>query len=279
MLKSVNADPANLEFLILKTDRGWIRDSGPLFIKNQDGIAEVSFMFNGWAKYSDYKKDRKISEFISKRFRFLSFIPEHHGTRVVLEGGAIETNGNGTLIATEECLLDERTQSRNPGFTKKDYEGVFGNYLGITNVIWLGKGIAGDDTHGHVDDLCRFVTSKTLLLVQEKSPGDANYKVLQENRERAQDFRLEDGTKPEVVFLPMPQPVIFKGQRLPASYANFYISNAAVLVPTFDDPNDREALGIIAELIHDRPVIGIHALDLVWGLGTLHCLTHEQPSA
>lgn len=272
-------DLANLEFPILKTDRGWTRDSGPLFVKNQHGIAQVSFKFNGWAKYSDYKKDRKLPEFISKKFCFSNFIPEHDGTHVVLEGGAIDTNGNGTLIATEECLLDEKTQPRNPGFTKQNYEEVFRNYLGVVNVLWLGKGIAGDDTHGHVDDLCRFVNSKTLLLVQEKDFRDENYRALQENRERLQDFKLEDGTKPEAAFLPMPESVFFKGQRLPASYANFYISNAAVLVPTFDDPNDGEALGIIAELIHDRPVIGIHALDLVWGLGTLHCMTREQPSA
>ena len=196
----------------------------------------------------------------------------------MLEGGSIDTNGHGTLITTEECLLDDKTQVRNPGFTKKDYEEVFKIYLGITNVLWLGKGIAGDDTHGHVDDLCRFANMKTLLLVDEKNSKDENYKPLQENKERLQDFKLQDGTKPEVVFLPMTETVIFKGHRLPASYANFYISNAAVLVPTFDDPNDKTALGIIGELFHDRPVIGMHALDLVWGLGAIHCLTHEQPA-
>jgi agmatine deiminase len=262
----------------MKTDRGWTRDAGPLFVKNKDGIAQVDFNFNGWAKYSNYKKDRKLPGFISKKFGVTSVIAEHKGKHVVLEGGAIDTNGHGTLITTEECLLDQKVQTRNPGFTIKDYEEVFGSYLGIRNVFWLGKGIAGDDTHGHVDDLCRFADSRTLLVVQEKNARDENHAAMQENRERLQDFKLEDGSRPEIVFLPMPEPVIFKGQRLPASYANFYISNAAVLVPTFDDPNDREALGIIAELVNDRPVIGIHALDLVWGLGTLHCLTHEEPS-
>jgi agmatine deiminase len=279
VLRSANVSLTNVEFFTLKTDRGWTRDSGPVFVKNQDGIAQVNFKFNGWAKYSDYKKDRKLPEFISREFAMPCFIPEHDGTRVVLEGGAIDTNGKGTLIATEECLLDEQTQPRNPGFSKKDYDELFGNYLGITNVLWLGKGIVGDDTHGHVDDLCRFVNPKTLLLVQEGNPNDENFRVLCENRDRVQDFKLEDGSKPEVAYLPMPERVIFKGQRLPASYANFYISNAAVLVPTFDDPNDRKALGVIAELITDRQVVGIHALDLVWGLGALHCLTHEQPAA
>lgn len=277
VLKSANVDTANVEFFIMKTDRGWTRDSGPQFVRNADGIAQVGFKFNGWAKYPDYKKDCKLPEYISKKLGLRSFIPEHNGRHVVLEGGSIDYNGSGTLITTEECLLDEKTQTRNPGFAKADYESVFRNYLGITNVIWLGKGIAGDDTHGHVDDLCRFVNERTLLLVEEKNPSDDNYRPLAENRERVCDFRLQDGSKPEVAHLPMPQPVIFKGQRLPASYANFYISNAAVLVPTFDDPHDSIALGIIGELINDRPVIGIHALDLVWGLGTLHCLTHEQP--
>ncbi len=277
VLKSANVDVTNVEFFTLKTDRGWTRDSGPQFVKNADGIAQVNFKFNGWAKYSNYRKDRKLPEFISKKLGLTSFIPEYNGRHVVLEGGSIDTNGKGTLITTEECLLDEETQVRNPGFTEEDYKKVFRDYLGITNVLWFGKGIAGDDTHGHVDDLCRFVNAKTLLLVQEKHQRDENYKPLQENKERLQGFRLEDGSKPEAAFLPMPEPVIFKGQRLPASYANFYISNSAVLVPTFDDPNDKTALGIIGELINDRPVIGIHTLDLVWGLGTLHCLTHEQP--
>ena len=204
ILKFSNRDLMKVEFLILKNDRGWTRDFGPMFIKNQDGIAQVNFKFNGWAKYSDYKKDRNLPEFISKKIGLKCFIPVHNGTHVVLEGGAIDTNGNGTLIATEECLLDGKTQTRNPGFTKKGYEEIFKGYLGMTNVLWLGKGIAGDDTHGHVDDVCRFVNSKTLLLVQEGNPRDENYRTLQENKERIGDFKLEDGAKPEVGFLPMP---------------------------------------------------------------------------
>jgi agmatine deiminase len=277
VLKSANGNTANVEFFQFKSDRGWMRDSCPSFLNINNKIELANFRFNGWAKYSDFKKDEKLPDFISRKSLLKNNIVLHEKRHVVLEGGAIDINGRGTLITTEECLLDEQIQTRNPGFTKQDYEDVFHKYLGITNVLWLGKGIAGDDTHGHVDDLCRFVNNKTVVLVNEKNNHDENFKLLSENKERLNGLKLEDGSKIEVVDLPMPQPVIFKGQRLPASYANFYFSNAAVLVPTFNDPNDRIALGILSELIKDRPVIGIHALDLVWGLGTIHCLTHEQP--
>ena len=187
-------------------------------------------------------------------------------------------NGVGTGLTTEECLLDCAVQVRNPGFLSADYESVLQESLGVTNVVWLNKGIAGDDTHGHVDDVCRFVNPTTVVLCQERNSGDANYHVLAENRERLENATLENGTKIEVVPLPMPAPLYFDGRRLPASYANFYIANAAVLVPTFNDPNDRIALGILSELFQDRPVIGIHAVDLAWGFGTLHCLTQQQPA-
>jgi agmatine deiminase len=280
VLKSVDVNFDNIEFYKLKTNRGWIRDSGPAFIKNksESEIAEVNFRFNAWAKYDNFKKDEKLPAFISKKLGLNKIIPTHNGKQVVLEGGSIESNGCGTLLTTEECLMDNKIQVRNTGFTKKDYEEVFSNYLGIKNTIWLGKGIAGDDTHGHVDDLCRFVNKNTVVLVQEINESDPNYAELKENKEKLNNAKLENGSSLNVVDLPMPSPVIFKGERLPASYANFYISNSAVLVPTFNDPNDRIALGILSELISDRPVIGIHAVDLVWGLGTIHCLTHEQPA-
>ena len=278
VLKSANGNTYNVEFFHFKTDRGWMRDSCPAFVSNKNNVELVNFRFNGWAKYPNHKKDEKLPKYISEKLKLKRIIAEYEKRQVVLEGGAIDINGKGTLITTEECLLDGKTQTRNPGFTKNEYENVFRGYLGIKNVIWLGKGIAGDDTHGHVDDLCRFVNKKTVVLVQEKNKHDENYKPLNENKERLQDLKLESGSKVNVVELPMPLPVIFKGQRLPASYANFYFSNAAVLVPTFNDPNDRIVLGILSELIKDRPIIGIHALDLVWGLGTIHCLTHEQPA-
>ncbi len=278
VLKAVDTNLNNIEFYKLKTDRGWMRDSGLTFVKDENGrVSAFHFRFNAWAKYDNYKKDEKLPKFISDKFNLERIKAEHNGRHVVLEGGSIDCNGNGTLLTTEECLMDDKVQVRNPGFSKKDYEEVFRKYLGITNTIWLGKGIAGDDTHGHVDDLCRFVNKNTVVLVRENNPDDANYKNLNENKERLQDAKLEDGSKLNVVYFPMPQPVFFKGERLPASYANFYFSNYAVLVPTFNDANDRVALGILSELITDRPVIGIHCVDLVWGLGTLHCLTHEQP--
>ncbi len=279
VLRSAGADSGNIEFFKLKTNRGWMRDSGPIFIKKRSGdeTALVNFRFNAWAKYDNFTKDEKLPSFISKNSGLEKIIPMHNGRHVVLEGGSIDTNGCGILITTEECLMDDSIQVRNPGFTKNDYQEVFSRYLGIKKTIWLGKGIAGDDTHGHVDDLCRFVNKNTVVLVSEKNESDANYVPLRENKEKLQNVILEDGSHLNVIEIPMPSPVIFKGERLPASYANFYISNHAVLVPTFNDPHDREALGILSELITDRPVIGIHSLDLVWGLGTLHCLTHEHP--
>jgi agmatine deiminase len=197
---------------------------------------------------------------------------------VVLEGGSIDVNGAGTVLTTEECLLDPAVQVRNPGLGRAGYERVFREALGATTTIWLGRGIAGDDTHGHVDDLARFVGPRTIVLCAEDDPSDENHAALAENRERLASARLEDGARPEVIALPMPAPLVFDGRRLPASYANFYICNAAVLVPTFNDPRDRVALGILGELFPDRPVVGIHAVDLVWGLGTLHCLSQQQPA-
>jgi agmatine deiminase len=277
VLKDCDVSLSNVEFYVKKTDRGWLRDSGPMFVKNGNETVAVDFKFNAWSKYDDYKLDDKIPSFISEKTNLKRIVAERKGKQVVLEGGAVDTNGKGTLVTTEECLLDDKVQTRNSGFTKQDYFEVFKKYFGVSNIIWLGKGIVGDDTHGHVDDLCRFVNENTVVLVSEENPKDENYKLLNENKERLQNLHLPSSYKLTVVPLPMPSPQIFKGQRLPASYANFYISNYAVLVPTFNDPNDRIALGILSELFPDRKVIGIHSVDLVWGLGTLHCLTKEQP--
>lgn len=271
-----------VEFFRHATNRSWTRDMGPIFVRRdapRPATAIVRFEFNAWARYRNWQRDRRCPELAAKRLGLPLFPVTHRGRPVVLEGGAIDVNGRGTLLTTEECLLDQAHRVRNPGFTREDMETIFAGQLGATNVLWLGRGIAGDDTHGHVDDLCRFVNPTTVVLAQERDTSDDNYAPLQENRERLQDLRLENGARPTVVPLPMPRPLTFKGQRLPASYANFYIANAAVLVPTFNDPNDRQALGILAELFTDRPVIGIHAVDLVLGLGSLHCLTHEQPRA
>jgi agmatine deiminase len=270
-----------IEFVRIPTNRGWTRDFGPIFLKHEDSQSLVSiarFQFNAWARYPDWQKDNHIPERVAAKFRIPLVSVEQLNRKVVLEGGSIDVNGQGTLLTTEECLLDEHTQVRNPGFSRQDYEEVFRRYLGISQVLWLGKGIAGDDTHGHVDDLCRFVDPYTVVLCQEPNPSDENYHPLAENRERLEGMRCEDGRKIGIVPLPMPAPLYFDGQRLPASYANFYIGNSVVLVPTFNDPNDRVALGILSELFSDRTVVGIHAVDLVWGFGTIHCLTQQQPA-
>jgi agmatine deiminase len=281
VLRRMGVDLARVEFFRFPTDRGWTRDFGPLFLrrtKPRPEIAIARFRFNAWAKYPDWKKDDRIPERVAARLKCRLFRARAGARDVVLEGGSIDVNGCGTLLTTEECLLDPAVQVRNPGLGRAEIEAVLRDQLGTTNVLWLGAGIAGDDTHGHVDDLCRFVNPRTVALCRETDPHDANYRALEENRERLQGMRLEDGTKIEVVDLPMPAPLYFAGRRLPASYANFYVANAAVLVPTFNDPEDRVALGILAELINDRPVVGIHAVDLVWGLGTLHCLTQQEPA-
>jgi len=277
VLAKAAADLARVEFLRLRTNRGWTRDFGPVFVRREGEVAIARFRFNAWAKYPDWKADDRIPELAAKRLKLRAFPVMHAGRGVVLEGGSIDVNGRGTVLTTEECLLDQRVQTRNPGMSREEIEAVLRSALGCTTVLWLGKGIVGDDTHGHVDDLCRFVDPSTVVLCREHDAKDVNYRVLEENHERLQDARVESGEKLTVIDLPMPAPLHFENRRLPASYANFYVANAAVLVPTFNDPNDRVALGILGEVFDDRPVVGIHAVDLVWGLGTLHCLTQQEP--
>ncbi|MBX3439012.1 MAG: agmatine deiminase family protein [Planctomycetaceae bacterium] len=289
-LTRVGVDLTCVEFFVIPTNRGWTRDFGPIFVRRdttpgreQKTIADpqhlaiARFGFNAWAKYPDWQLDARVAEQLAERLGAPLFPIRHEGRDVVLEGGAIDVNGVGTLLTTEECLLDQQVQVRNPGLTREEMETVLCKSLGVRNVIWLSRGIVGDDTHGHVDDLCRFVNRNTVVLAEEPDADDPNHRILEENRERLESARLEDGSRLDVIRLPMPAPLAFDSVRLPASYANFYIANAAVLVPTFNDPHDRIALGILADLFRDRPVIGIHAVDLVWGLGTLHCLTQQEP--
>ncbi|MBI3581677.1 MAG: agmatine deiminase family protein [Nitrospinae bacterium] len=273
VLTSAGASLQNVEFYRIPTDRVWIRDYGPVFVRSGGEIAAVDFRFSGWAKYPNHKRDDRVPRAIAAK----TGVNLIDASDFVLEGGAMDVNGNGTLLTTEECMLDAEVQSRNPGLDAGEIETRLKNQLGATNVLWLGKGVAGDDTHGHVDDLCRFVNKNTVVLCREENPVDANYQPLNENRERLQGMRLEDGSKINTAFLPMPAPVVFNGQRLPASYANFYITNSTVLVPTFNDKNDRLALGVLADFFPGRTVVGIHSVDLVWGLGTIHCLTKQQP--
>jgi agmatine deiminase len=280
VLGKVPIDFGRVAFVRAPTDRCWTRDYFPLGVLNQHGqLGLVKFDFNAWAKYDNWKRDRAVgaraNNYIRPRRWWHALFPRS-GKAVVLEGGSIDVNGRGCLLTTEECLLSKQ-QERNPGATRRDYEAVFAENLGVRKVLWLGRGIAGDDTHGHIDDLARFVGPRTVVTVVEDDPADVNYHPLQENLERLRGMTDQEGSKLEVVPMPMPEPVVFAGQRLPASYANFYIANERVLMPTFNDPADRVALGTLAELFPERTVVGIHAADLVWGLGTLHCLTQQQP--
>jgi agmatine deiminase len=277
MLKLAHVDTDRVSFIVHKTNRSWMRDSGPIIVKNGAQRKALNFNFNGWAKYSNYKLDRhvpqKVSDFLNVPLEQVTY----KGNPVVLEGGAIDVNGKGTLITSEECLLDPKIQVRNQGFTKEDYETIFKEYLGVTNTIWLGDGIKGDDTHGHIDDLARFVDAETIVTVVESDTSDANYAPLQDNLRRLENAVLENGKKPRLVTLPMPKRIDFEGITLPASYANFLILNKAVLVPTFNDARDRDALNILTSVFPDREVIGISAIDLIWGFGTLHCLSQQIP--
>jgi agmatine deiminase len=277
ILKKVGANLSAVDFCRVPTDRGWMRDSGPICVRNSDGdVAYNHFSFNGWAKYPNHKKDALVVEKVNRQLKHRLWQPNHRGRRVVLEGGSIDVNGRGTLLTTEECLLS-KTQERNPGFTREDYAEIFCKYLGVKKVLWLNRGIAGDDTHGHVDDLARFVNATTVVTVVERDKGDENYAPLQENLARLREMTDQDGSALRVETLPMPKAVYFDGQRLPASYANFCIANGLVLVPTFNDENDRMALNKLAELFPDRKVVGIACRDLVLGLGTIHCMTQQQP--
>jgi agmatine deiminase len=241
-------------------------------------ILALNFRFNAWAKYTNYRHDEKIGAQMATTAEAQKIRPHHNNTRVVLEGGSIDVNGEGTLLTTEECLLS-KVQQRNPNMQRKDYEKIFADYLGAPHVIWLGQGIAGDDTHGHIDDLTRFVAPNTVVTVIEPNRKDINQKPLRDNLRRLHSATDQNGKPLNVVELPMPRPVIFEQRRLPASYANFYIANGLVLVPVFNDPNDRIALNTLAQLFPTREVVPIYCGDLVWGLGTLHCMTQQQPSA
>jgi agmatine deiminase len=307
ILKKAGAWLDAITFFRIPTDRGWMRDSGPIAVfptgapisaipsspgqwakgkdiprsartgSPPDKRALLNFAFDGWAKYDDHKKDAKVVQRVNARLNRPLVWPLHKEKRVVLEGGSIDVNGRGTLLTTEECLLS-KVQERNPGFTREDYAEVFREYLGVTNVIWLGKGIAGDDTHGHVDDLARFGDATTVVTVVEEDPAEDNYAPLQENLALLKAAKDEAGEPLRVETLPMPEPVYFAGQRLPASYANFYIANKIVLVPTFNDPADRIALETLARVFPDREIVPIYSRDLVLGLGTIHCMTQQFPS-
>ena len=268
VLRKVGAVMDAVEFFACPTDRVWSRDYGPLFVRNRRGQVGMSaWRFNAWAKYDDWQHDAAVPAFLGKQLGLPMW-----ETGMVLEGGSIDVNGEGALLTTEECLLSP-VQARNPGLSRGAIEKKLRAYLGIERTIWLRNGIAGDDTHGHVDDLARFVASQTVLLATEHDRSDANYEPLRENAAILRESGLH------VVPLPMPRPLVFQGQRLPASYANFYIANGIVLVPTFNDPADRLALNTLARVFPGRTVTGIDCTALIWGLGALHCMTQQQPAA
>lgn len=270
--------PERVRLHDVPTDRVWTRDSGPTVVHDAAGRPQlVHWRFNAWAKYDNHANDAEVGEHVAR----ITGLPRHAPMqptdpveRVVLEGGAIDGNGGGLLLTTEECLLSP-VQERNPGMGRADYERVFAEWLGIRRVIWLGEGCVGDDTHGHVDDIARFVSADTVLVAHEPDPADENHRRSADNLRRL----ATDAPDLRVKTLPYPRPVVMDGVRLPASYANFYVANGTVLVPTFNDPNDRIALDIVAGCFPDRVVTGIHAVDLVWGLGTLHCLSQQEPAS
>jgi agmatine deiminase len=296
-LDRASALSENVHFHRWPTDRVWTRDSGCTFVTGTERAAmgalarpsptkldspsvelvAVKWRFNAWAKYPNYRHDEKIGSLMAEATAARELRPVCSKHRVVLEGGSIDVNGLGTLLTTAECLLS-KVQQRNPGMKRADYEKTFADYLGIRKVIWLGSGISGDDTHGHVDDITRFVAPDTVVTAVESNPDDPNYEPLRENLRRLRAATDQDGNPLAIIQLPMPSPVVFDGRRLPASYGNFYIANGVVLVPVFNDPNDRIALDALADVFPDREVIGIYSGDLIWGFGAMHCMTQQQPA-
>ncbi len=316
ILERADALSENIRFHHWPTNRVWLRDSGCIFLKHQppalgwpdsrdlsgeqgnregheftravkslknsrasapEGQIAVKFRFNAWAKYSNWRFDEKIGSLMAKASHSQEIRPLAMGTRIVLEGGSIDVNGAGTILTTEECLLSKE-QERNPHMVRAHYEKAFADYLGAPHTIWLGRGIFGDDTHGHVDDLTRFISKSTVVTMVERSTKDVNHAPLQANLRRLQSARDQDGKQLTVVELPMPQPVVFEGRRLPASYANFYIANGVVLAPVFNRPSDSIALNTLAELFPTRAIVPIYSGDFIWGLGAMHCMTQQQPA-
>jgi agmatine deiminase len=279
-LLSHAVDLGRCRMYVVPTDRAWLRDTGPTAVLGSKGLEWICWTFNGWAKYDNYSKDAAVAGRIAE----ISGLPTTSAMRpdgrgpLVLEGGGIESNGAGALLVTEEWLLSD-VQVRNSGLGREGYERAFAEYLGTTRTIWLGEGAAGDDTHGHVDDIARFVDRRTVVLATEADPDDDNCRRMKDNRRRLEVAGQAMKGNLRIVELPFPRPVVMEGERLPASYANFYVANGVVIVPTFNDPNDRTALATLSGLFPGREIVGIHAVDLVWGLGTLHCLTQQEPVA
>jgi agmatine deiminase len=272
VLRRTDARMESVEFLTHATNDSWIRDYGPIFVARADGARlALDWKFNSWGeKYGACDLDDVIPRRLGTRYGF-----DCMEVPLVLEGGSIDVNGAGSLLTTESCLLNP---NRNPGTSRQEIEEYLRVYLGVSNVLWLGDGIAGDDTDGHIDDLARFVSRDAIVTVTEQDSADENYRPLGDNLKRLRAMRDQDGNPFRIETLPMPPALYHEGQRLPASYANFYIANGAVLMPTFGCPTDQEALAVLTRLFQDRQVVGLPCLDLVWGLGTIHCLTQQHPN-
>ena len=281
VLEAHHVPAGRVRLHVVPTDRVWLRDSAPTGVLDATGRpALVNWAFNAWAKYPNWAADARVGRAIADTTGLPRLEPTRPdtGDRVVLEGGGIDINGSGLLLTTEEWLLGD-VQVRNPGLTREAYERLFSEWLGVTRTIWLGEGCVGDDTHGHVDDVARFVSADTIVLAVEQDPADDNHARSMDNLRRLDTASGQPGVGPlRIVTLPFPRPVMMRGERLPASYANFYIANGVALVPTFNDPQDRVALATLADLMPNRQVVGIHAVDLIWGLGTIHCLTQQEPA-
>lgn len=273
-IQEAGANMANVKFYFHPTNDAWCRDHGPAFLVNraEKKKAIVDWGYNAWGdKYPPYDLDDVIPTLIGEKLSLPVFHPG-----IVMEGGSVEFNGKGTLLTTTACLLNK---NRNPHLSQKEIEKYLIDYYGVENILWLGDGIVGDDTDGHIDDLTRFVNEDTVVTVVEDDSSDENYALLKENLEMLHTMRLETGKQLNVIELPMPKAVVYDGQRLPASYANFYIANKYVVVPTYRDlVNDDKALDIIQGCFKDRKVVGIDSTDIIWGLGTFHCLSQQEPA-
>jgi agmatine deiminase len=272
-LEKVGADLGKIEFYHFASNDAWCRDHGPAFLINTatKQKAIVDWGYNAWGgKYPPFDLDDVIPTKIAEHFG----LPVYH-PGIVMEGGSVDFNGAGTILTTTACLLNE---NRNPHLNQEQIEAYLKSYYGADQILWLGDGIVGDDTDGHIDDITRFVSEDTVVTVIEENEADENYHLLQENLGTLKTFRLPDGRPLNIVELPMPSPVVYDGQRLPASYANFYIANSAVIVPTYRDKNDEKALRILQDCFPDRKVVGIDSTDIIWGLGSFHCLSQQEPA-
>lgn len=273
-LQRTNADLSKIEFFMHPTNDAWCRDHGPAFLVNPDAAQKkivVDWGYNAWGgKYPPFDLDDNIPTLIAKHYDIPVVYPG-----IVMEGGSVDFNGKGTVLTTTSCLLND---NRNSQLNQSQIESYLRNYYGVHNILWLGDGIVGDDTDGHIDDLTRFVNETTVVTVVEEDKEDENYSILQDIVRSLNTFRLENGKQLDVVELPMPSAVVHEGMRLPASYANFYIGNKYVIVPTFRDKNDDRALDILQTCFRDRKVVGLDSVDIIWGLGSFHCLSQQEPS-